>query len=96
MVNNIDEYDEKIMKLTDKYTYGLNSSLELLDFYSNYHQCIFIMNDERGDSNMDDCNETKILTTSGICQTYLYDNKSKIDNVKKTCNFNKYAFEGYG
>ena len=81
--NTLGEYEEKVMQMTDKYTYGLNSSIELLNFYRKYHKCMFSWSEDRLLSEMEICDGIKTLTTSGICQTYLYNNFSKFDFVKK-------------
>ena len=38
-INTVEEYHQVIRRIEDKHRYGLNGTLDLLDFYVNHHNC---------------------------------------------------------
>ena len=73
-INNEEEYYQVIKTIEDKYRYGLNGTLDMLDFYVNHHNCwtLYEPNIE-----CEDFKPTiKMLSPFGKCHTYLMGNNN--------------------
>ena len=82
-INNEEEYHQIIRKIEDKYKYGLNGTLDLLDFYVNHHNCWTLY-----EPNIE-CNylksTIKMLSPFGKCHTYLMGdntNETYVDKIE--------------
>ena len=82
-INNEEEYYQVIRRIEDKHMYGLNGTLDLLDFYVNHHNCwtLYEPNIE-----CEDLKPTiKMLSPLGKCHTYLMgdnDNQTYVDKIE--------------
>ena len=82
-INTVEEYHQVIRRIEDKHIYGLNGTLDLLDFYVNHHNCWTLY---EPNIKCQDLKPTiKMLSPFGKCHTYLMgenNNDTFVDKVQ--------------
>ena len=93
-INTEEEYHRVISRIEDKHKYGLNGTLDLLDFYVNHYNCWALFEPNK---KCEDLKPTiKILSPFGKCQTYLMGDYNNNDDDIYIDKIAIYTSEGQG
>ena len=79
LANNQDEFQKSWLRFEDKYTYGLNSTKQLFDFYGKHYRCV--TNEPSIDCSLFS-QKLSLLSPLGKCHTFFYNNDINQTHVK--------------